>query len=62
MINNKFYRDGDILPFHNKFPFNRNAKGFFIVEPNVCKQIKYVEVYKIFDFEKIYLYDYLNKP
>lgn len=64
------YQDIDIIPTKNgslikkgvwnQFPIRNKRKEFSKIEPSVCKQVQYVEVYKILDFEKIYLYDYIS--
>lgn len=63
-INDKEYKSRSILPLHEwlKFPLGQDFKDFLKVEPNTCKKVRYIEVYNIFGFKKIYLYDYLNQP
>lgn len=70
-INNDYYTDLDILPLQNKslflkreewlkFPLGNDFEEFLLVLPDVCKKVKYVEVYNIFNFKKIYLYEYIK--
>lgn len=71
-IGTRYYDEHDILPAQgmsafktetwNNFPIRDKHRAFAIVEPTICKKVKYVEVYNIFGFQKFYLYDYLNQP
>lgn len=71
-IGTRYYDEHDILPAQgmsafktetwNSFPIRDKHRAFAIVEPTICKKVKYVEVYNIFGFQKFYLYDYLNQP
>lgn len=70
-IDDVYYTDLDILPLSSKaaffnrdewlkFPLGQNYGDFLKVEPNVCKKVRYVEVYHLFGLKKIYLYDYVK--
>ncbi|QMT31911.1 hypothetical protein [Alysiella filiformis] len=70
-IEGKYYSDLDILPSQHraflikrkewlKFPLGTGYKDFLTVEPNKCKTVRYIEVYNIFGFRKIFLYDYIQ--
>lgn len=70
-IDDDYYMDLDILPSESqspffkreewlKFPLVNDYKEFLLVSPNVCKKVKYVEVYNIFNFKKFYLYEYMR--
>ncbi|QMT30714.1 hypothetical protein [Alysiella filiformis] len=70
-IEGKYYSDRDILPLRHRaflikrkewlqFPLGKGYKDFLTVEPNRCKNVKYIEVYNIFGLRKIFLYEYIK--
>ncbi len=69
-MDDKFYDHMDIFPGinysslktkeWNNFPINQKSKSFLVIEPNVCKKVKYIEIYDFFGFKKFYLYDFIN--
>lgn len=70
-IEGKYYSDLDILPSRHRaflikrkewlqFPLGTGYKDFLTVEPNRCKNVKYIEVYNIFGLRKIFLYEYIK--
>ncbi|MDO4427537.1 MAG: hypothetical protein Q4B88_05350 [Moraxella sp.] len=56
---------GVVLPkqletaWHN-FPIEKERWDFLVVEPMTCKKVQYVEIYNIFGFKKLFLFDYLK--
>lgn len=70
-IEGEYHSSIDILPLQNKaflikrnewlkFPLGTGYADFLTVEPSRCKYVRYVEVYNIFGFRKIFLYEYIQ--